>query len=79
MKTIATLTLLLFFALFTQGQDRKPEAKVETITMDLVPVSGILKKKDQQKYQIARLYRRPYARVKKALAFTTRKDRPKVA
>ena len=79
MKTIATLTLLLFFTVFTQAQDRKPETKVETITMELVPVSSILQKKDQQARQVARLYRRPYARVKQALTFTTRENRPKVA
>jgi hypothetical protein len=79
MKTIATLTLLLFFTLFTQAQDRKPQTKVETVTMELLPVSTILKKKDQQAPQVARLYRRPYARVKKALSFTTRENRPKVA
>ena len=79
MKTIFTLILILFFTLLTQAQDRKPETKVETVTMELVPVSRILQKKDQKAHQLARLYRRPYARVKKALSFTTREHRPKVA
>ena len=79
MKTIATLTLLLFFTVVTQAQDQKPETKVETITMELVPVSSILQNRDQQARQVTRLYRRSYARVKKALTFTTRENRPKVA
>lgn len=79
MKTITTLTLLLFFSLYAQGQDRKPLTKVETVTMEVIPVSAILKKKDQKPPQVARLYRRPNARVKKALSFTTRENRPRVA
>ena len=79
MKALFTLTFVLFFAVSTQGQQHKPETKVETITMKLVPVSSILEKKDPDVGQVARLYRRPYARVKKALTFTTREHRPKVA
>lgn len=79
MKTFATLTVMLLFTLLAQGQDRKPETRVETITRELVPVSRILQKKDQKTAQVARLYRRPYARIKKELAFSTRESRPKVA
>ena len=79
MKTIATLTLLLLFTLYAQGQDRKPQTKVETVTMEVMPVSQILKQKEQQAPKVVRLYRRPYARVRKALSFTTRANRPKVA
>ncbi|MDX1332889.1 MAG: hypothetical protein R3252_07660 [Robiginitalea sp.] len=79
MKTLTTLALLLFFTLFAQGQDRKPEPRVETIAMELVPVSRILLKIEAQEHRVARLYRRPNARVKKALTFTTRENRPKLA
>ena len=79
MKTLATLTLMLFLTLFVQGQDRKPPTRVETITMELVPVSRILQKKDQRADRLARLYRRPYARIKMELSFTTRENRPKLA
>ena len=79
MKTLTTLALLLFFAYFAQGQDRKQEPKVEAVTMELVPVSRILSKMEAQEPQVVRLYRRPNARVKKALTFTTRENRPKLA
>jgi len=79
MKTLATLTVMLMFTLFAQGQERKPETRVETITRELVPVSRILQKEDQKTDQVARLYRRPYARIKKELSFSTRENRPKVA
>jgi hypothetical protein len=79
MKTLATLTLMLFLTLSVQGQDRKPQTRVETITMELVPVSRILQRKGERADHLARLYRRPYARIKKALSFTTRENRPKVA
>ena len=79
MKVFFTLMLVLSVAVSAHGQQRKPEPRVETITMDLVPVSKLLEKKDSNLGRVARLYRRPYARIKKALRFTTRAHRPKFA
>ena len=79
MKTLLTFgfTMLLAFSIY--AQEKPLEQKVATITMDLVPVSQIKLKKEVAPAKIARLYRRPNARVKRALTFTTVKDRPKVA
>ena len=79
MKAFATLLLILFCALMSHAQDRKPETRVETTAKGLIPVSRILQKMDPETPQVARLYRRPHARVKKALTFANPANRPKVA
>jgi hypothetical protein len=79
MKAFFTPMLVLLIAVSALGQQRKPETRVETITMKILPVSGLLKKKVPETVPVVRLYRRPHARVKKALSFTTPEHRPKFA
>lgn len=78
MKTIVTLTftLLLSFAAF--GQSAKKEVKVTTITKGIV-LNIDIKKSDVQSTEVARLYMYKNARVKKALNFSTRARKAKMA
>lgn len=79
MKTFYTCLFCLCIATASRGQEREPVARVETRTVGIVPVHRILLKEKSAGAPLARLYRRPNARVKKALSFTTKAQRPKVA
>ena len=79
MKALITLGVTLLFTFSALAQERAPEQKVTTITKGLVPVTHIHVKQGEKTTRIARLYRRPNARIKRALSFTTVKDRPKMA
>lgn len=85
MKAIVTVLLVLFINATSVAQPTKSYDKVYTVQMDVVlvvslPVSihmeqiGLTKENS-----IARLYRYSNSRVKKALSFKTKKDRPKLA
>lgn len=79
MKKSFALALMLICAMAVQGQRKAREARVEPIAMEVVPVARILENMKTSGDQLARLYRRPKARVKTALSFATPEDRPKVA
>lgn len=79
MKTFYLCLLFFCIAATCWGQERKPLAHVETRTVGIVPVYRILLKEKTNQGAMARLYRRPNARVKKALSFTTKAQRPKIA
>ena len=72
MKAIITLLFVFFIGLAAQAQDT-PVQKADVVKMELVSVSQI--KVNMEKQEVARLYRRADSRVKKALHFSTRKDR----
>ena len=75
MKAIVTIIFILFIGLTAQAQDKAAEAKVETVKTEIVTVTEIT----QEDNAVARLYRRPNSRVKKALAFSTKRNRSKLA
>jgi len=85
MKAILTLIFVLFFGLTAFAQNTKTNDTVEPIKMGIVLDSGISTISDTKEVQIdteksvARLYKFKNSRVKKALAFTTKKDKPKLA
>lgn len=84
MKTIATLIFVLFIGVTAQAQNASGEVKVETIEMAIVVPTAmedtrVENKAVENKVEVARLYKRPNSRVKKALKFTTKRDRPKMA
>jgi hypothetical protein len=62
-----------------RGQQQPTEKKVIAITKGIVMVSSLPEEKNPVASQVARVYRRPKIRIKKALSFQTREDRPKVA
>ena len=74
MKAIVTIIFILFIGLAAQAQD-KAEVKVETVKTEIVTVTKIA----QEDNAVARLYRRPNSRVKKALNFTTKRNKAKLA
>ncbi len=75
MKAIVTIIFILFIGLTAQAQNKTEEVKVETVKTEIVTVT----KTTQEDNAIARLYRRPNSRVKKALSFTTKRNRAKMA
>jgi len=86
MKAIFTLLLILFFGLIATAQNTDNNDTVESIEMGVVLDSGSYNSKDLKEIQITapeksvvRLYKFKNSRVKKALAFTTKKDKPKLA
>ena len=75
MKAIVTIIFILFIGLTVQAQDKAAEVKVETVKTEIVTVTEIA----QEDNAVARLYRRPNSRVKKALSFTTKRNKSKLA
>ena len=78
MKTIATLIFVLFIGVAAQAQTATEEVKVETIEMTIVTetTEEVVIEKNTE---VARLYKYKNARVKKALSFTTKRNKAKMA
>ncbi|MBQ4916308.1 hypothetical protein J8L85_17800 [Maribacter sp. MMG018] len=85
MKAILTLSLTLFFSAISFAQSTHVENKVDVSTTGVVQMTETIKvenfghKESIDTNSVARLYRYKNSRVKKALFFTTKKDRPKLA
>jgi hypothetical protein len=85
MKAILTLIFVLFFGLTAFAQNTNTNDTMEPIKMGIVLDSGVNTINDTKEVKIdteksvARLYKFKNSRVKKALAFTTKKDKPKLA
>ncbi|MBT8298055.1 MAG: hypothetical protein KJO52_06945 [Maribacter sp.] len=72
MKTILTLIFVLTIGAAAQAQDAKVDVKVETIEMSIVTTTT-------NENTVARLYKFKNSRVKKALSFTTKRNKSKLA
>jgi len=85
MKAFLTLALILLFGAVALAQKTTHYGKVETFQMDIVldaslPVSHSSGQIEAAKEDaVARLYKFKNTRVKRALAFTTKKNNPKLA
>ena len=85
MKAFSTLVLILLFGAVALAQKTTHYGKVETFQMDIVldaslPVSHNSGQIEAAKEDtVARLYKFKNTRVKKALAFSTKKSKPKLA
>ncbi|MBT8177741.1 MAG: hypothetical protein KJO94_00520 [Eudoraea sp.] len=77
MKTLITLIFVLTIGVAAQAQDRTAEVKVETIEMTIV--TSTTENKVEKEQKVARLYRRANSTVKKALSFTTKRNKAKLA
>ena len=77
MKTLITLIFVLTIGVTAQAQDKTAEVKVETIEMTIVTSTTENTVKKEEK--VARLYRRANSTVKKALSFTTKRNKAKLA
>ena len=77
MKAIVTLIFILLIGFTAQAQDGKTETKVATIEMGIVTDTNEEVKTTTT--EVARLYKRSNSRVKKALSFTTKRNKAKLA
>ncbi|WP_299429615.1 hypothetical protein [uncultured Maribacter sp.] len=73
MKTILTLIFVLFIGVAAQAQNNTQEVKVVTIEKTIVKETTV------KKTEVARLYKRTNSKVKKALTFTTKRNKAKLA
>ncbi|CAM4362852.1 hypothetical protein [Zobellia nedashkovskayae] len=79
MKTIATLIFVLFIGVTAQAQTETEEVKVHTIEMTIVTETSTEEVSFESTLEVARLYKRDNARVTKALSFTTKRNKAKMA
>ncbi len=80
MKTIATIILVLFIGVSAQAKERVQEVKVETVEMTIVEQIEVKQEITfDAANDVARLYRRSNSQVKKALSFSTKRNRAKMA
>ena len=79
MKTIATLIFVLFIGVSAQAQNNTKEVKVETIEMTIVTSTVKEEVELETKTEVARLYKFKNSRIKKALSFTTKRNKAKMA
>lgn len=80
MKSILTIVFIITLGVFAQAQNKTAELKVATIEMSVVLVADIEEATvTENTMEVARLYRRSNSQVKKALTFTTKRNRAKMA
>jgi hypothetical protein len=77
MKTILTLIFVLFISVAAQAQDASVDTKATTVEMTAATSyeDVVL----ETSTEVARLYKFKNSRIKKALAFTTKRNKAKMA
>jgi hypothetical protein len=78
MKTIATIFFIFFIGMSAQAQNNTTDVNVETIEMTIV-TETVKELNLETKTEVARLYKFKNARVTKALSFTTKRNKAKMA
>ncbi len=78
MKASLTLIAIIFFGTFAVAQTSIKEAKVETITENVVLIKEVKQELDLES-KVARLYMFKNSRIKKELGFKTKRNRSKLA
>ena len=79
MKTIATLIFVLFIGVNAQARTATEEVKVNAVEMTIVTETTFEEVTFESNTPVARLYKRSDAKVKKALSFTTKRNKAKMA
>ncbi|MEK6154868.1 hypothetical protein WIW50_16480 [Flavobacteriaceae bacterium 3-367] len=85
MKAILTLILVLFFGAIALAQNTTTDGKVATVEMGIVLDAGTVatitfnEVEEADETTIARVYKFKNSRIKKALAFTTKRNKAKLA
>ncbi len=79
MKTIATLLFVLLIGFSAQAQKPQAVSKVDTIEMGIVVAASTFKTVQKDQNRVARLYKFKNSAIKKALSFTTKRNRSKLA
>jgi hypothetical protein len=72
MKTILTLLFVLTIGVTAQAQDTKSDIEVEAVEMTIVNSTT-------NENTVARLYKFKNSKIKKALSFTTKRNKAKLA
>ncbi len=78
MKTILTLIFVLFIGVAAQAQSSTEEVKVDAIEMGIV-TEFTEEVTIEKNTEVARLYKHKNSRITKALKFTTKKNKSKMA
>ncbi|PIF01279.1 MAG: hypothetical protein CR994_01600 [Maribacter sp.] len=78
MKAIVTIIFIIFFGIAAQAQNGTKEVQVETIDMGIVATTTT-ETKNEVNTEVARLYKFKNSKIKKALSFSTKRNRPKMA
>ncbi len=78
MKAILTLTLAVSFGITSFGQEVAKESKVE-ITPSNVVLKEVINIETVKEKEVARVYMFKNSRIKKELAFRTKRNRSKMA
>lgn len=78
MKAIFTLLFVLTIGIAAQAQNGTEEVKVQTIEMT-TDTETVKEDVLETKVEMARLYKFKNSRVKKALSFTTKRNKAKMA
>ncbi|MFC4094334.1 hypothetical protein [Euzebyella saccharophila] len=78
MKTFVSFVFILFIGTVSYAQEGV-DVKVNTIEKTIVMNVQLEKDVKIEKHEVARLYKRDNARVKKALTFSTKRSRAKMA
>jgi len=79
MKTILTLIFVLFISVAAQAQDASVDTKATTVEMTIVTSASYQDVVLENATEVARLYKFKNSRIKKALAFTTKRNKAKMA
>ena len=79
MKTLLTLAFILFIGAAAQAKEIAPLVKLNTIEASIVTFEAAQETTPEETKKVARLYKRSNTKVKKALSFTTKRNRPKLA
>ncbi len=80
MKAILTFIAVIFFTTTAFAQNTTNDVKVETITVSVeLNVAVNVSKEIKTETKVARLYMFKNSRVKKALAFKTKRNKSKIA
>jgi hypothetical protein len=81
MKTILTLVIVILLGFTAQAQNNTKDVKAETIEMGIVVISSSSSKEVTlvKETEVARLYKYKNSRIKKALKFTTKRNKAKMA
>lgn len=78
MKAILTFIFFIFITTTAMANTANKEVKVETISYS-VELNITIEKADIEKTEVARLYKFKNSRIKKALKFTTKANKAKMA
>lgn len=79
MKTIVTFIFVLFIGVAAQAQEPNETFNDGTVKMTVTTQATKENISFEKMPEVARLYKRSNAKIKKELSFSTKKDRPKMA